>query len=107
MLRKASNFLKRKIPGYRRLLRLPRQIVARNPFDGDSRPTRVRIFQWGRPTLPFPHPWNYDQPIPMLETYFFRAEEEQGPGSVQSIWNCAEPAIICRPYPMAGREFGC
>ena len=34
----------------------------------------------GRPTLPFPHPWNYDQPIRILETYFWGADREQGPG---------------------------
>jgi cytochrome P450 len=30
--------------------------------------------------LPFPHPWNYDQPIRILEAYFWRADEEQGSG---------------------------
>ncbi|MEZ6049866.1 MAG: cytochrome P450 [Planctomycetaceae bacterium] len=34
----------------------------------------------GRPALPFPHPWNYDQPITILETYFWGAEKETGAG---------------------------
>ena len=91
------------VPGYRRMLRLPRQIFACNPFDGDSRPTRVPIFKLGRPTLPFPHPWNYDQPIRMLETYFFGADQEEGPGrhnryleipDFAPIFVSRDPAII-------------
>jgi len=64
------------------MLHLPRQLLAISPFDGDSRPTRVPIFKpgAGRPALPFPHPWNYDQPIRILETYFLGADREQGPG---------------------------
>jgi cytochrome P450 len=70
------------VPGFRRLLRLPGQLLGTSPFAGDIRPTRVPLF-WprsGRPTLPFPHPWNYDRPITILETYFWGAEAEQGPG---------------------------
>lgn len=33
-----------------------------------------------RPTVPFPHPWNYDQPIRILESYFWDADSETGPG---------------------------
>ncbi|MEX1039669.1 MAG: cytochrome P450 [Pirellulaceae bacterium] len=55
--------------------------MAKNPFGGDCLPTRVPLFrQPGRPTLPFPHPWNYQCPIEILETYFWRADEETGPG---------------------------
>lgn len=63
-------------------MRLPRQLFGISPFAGDSRPTRVPLFKpgSGRPTLPFPHPWNYDQPIRILETYFWGADAEQGPG---------------------------
>ncbi|MEQ8787577.1 MAG: cytochrome P450 [Pirellulaceae bacterium] len=70
------------VPGYRRLSRLPRQLLGVNPFDGDNRPSRVRVFfsGSGRPTVPFPHPWNYDEPIRILETYFWGAEREEGPG---------------------------
>ena len=82
MLGRISKSLECRVPGYRRLVRLPRQILRINPFDGDCKPTRVALFKpgAGRPTLPFPHPWNYDRPIEMLETYFFGADEEQGPG---------------------------
>ncbi len=76
------NSLKENVPGFQRLMRLPRQVLGVNPFDGDCRPTRVPLFRpgTGRPTLPFPHPWNYDQPLRILETYFWGADDEQGPG---------------------------
>lgn len=70
------------LPVSRRLARLPRQLLTASPFDGDIQPSRVPIF-WpgsGRPTLPFPHPWNYSEPIQILETYFWHADEEEGPG---------------------------
>ena len=54
--------------------RLPRQLLGISPFSGDIRPTRVPLLSpgSGRPTLPFPHPWNYRQPIRILDTYFWR-----------------------------------
>lgn len=33
------------IPGVQSLLRLSQQLLAINPFDGDSRPTRVPLFR--------------------------------------------------------------
>jgi cytochrome P450 len=82
MFRRISTFLEDNVWGYKRLVRLPRQLCARSPFSGDCSPTRVPIFKpWsGRPTLPFPHPWNYHQPLRILETFFWDAEQEQGPG---------------------------
>lgn len=64
----------------RRWRRLPRQLFALNPFDGDARPSRVPILApgSGRPTVPFPHPWNYQEPIRILETYFWGADREEG-----------------------------
>jgi cytochrome P450 len=60
---------------------MPRQLLGINPFAGDSRPTRVPLFRrGGRPTLPFPHPWNYLEPIRILDTYFWGADAESGPG---------------------------
>ena len=58
-------FLRDWIPGFARLERLPRQLLGISPFDGTIRPTCVPILSpgSGRPTLPFPHPWNYAQPI--------------------------------------------
>jgi cytochrome P450 len=75
-------FLEDKIWGYSRMVRLPRQLCGISPFRGDCRPSRVPIFKpWsGRPTLPFPHPWNYDQPLRILETFFWNADNEHGPG---------------------------
>lgn len=60
--------------------RLPGQLLGRNPFGGDIRPTRIGLFRWGggRPSLPFPHPWNYHQPLQILETYYWRCEEQTG-----------------------------
>jgi cytochrome P450 len=71
-----------RIPLMRRLIRLPGQVLRINPFGGDCRPARVPLFQPGsrRPTTPFPHPWNYGEPIRILETYFWGADAEQGPG---------------------------
>jgi cytochrome P450 len=80
MLRRLLTFLSDHVPGFHRLERLPRQLLGISPFAGDIRPTRVPVFQRGRPTLPFPHPWNYDQPIRILDTYFWGADGEQGPG---------------------------
>jgi cytochrome P450 len=82
MLGSLVTFLRDHVPGFRRLERLPRQLLGTSPFAGDVRPTRVPLF-WpasGRPTLPFPHPWNYDQPLRILETYFWGADCEQGSG---------------------------
>ena len=63
-----------------RLTRLPKQILGINPFNGDSKPSRVRLFDFGagRPTLPFPHPWNYTRPIEILETFFWNADAQEG-----------------------------
>ena len=78
---KILSYLEDHVPGYLRALRLPRQILAINPFQGDSKPSRVSLFRRGssRPSVPFPHPWNYDQPIRILESYFWDSDREQGP----------------------------
>jgi cytochrome P450 len=51
-----------------------------NPFDGDCLPTRVSLFGFGRPSLPFPHLWNYKDPIRIFETFYWGAEKETGSG---------------------------
>jgi cytochrome P450 len=51
-----------------------------NPFAGDLLPSRVRIFGFGRPSLPFPHPWNFREPLRILDTIWHGAERETGPG---------------------------
>lgn len=82
MLNILRTFCRDSVPGYLHLERLPLQILRINPFGGTIRPARVSRFQpgSGRPTLPFPHPWNYDQPIRILETYFWGAEADEGSG---------------------------
>jgi cytochrome P450 len=61
-------------------LRLLRQITGVNPFDGDCLPTRVPLVGFGRPSLPFPHLWNYREPIRILDTFFCGVEQETGSG---------------------------
>ena len=58
--------------------RLPDQFAGRNPFGGDSVPSRVSLFGRGRPSLPFPHPWNYTEPLRILETFFHGADGLEG-----------------------------
>ncbi|HEX7898707.1 MAG TPA: cytochrome P450 [Planctomycetota bacterium] len=60
---------------FRRTLR---QLGGENPFAGDVRPTRVGLLGFGRPTLPFPHPWNYREPIRILDTFFWDVERKPG-----------------------------
>jgi cytochrome P450 len=68
--------------GYRRLAGLKRQIFGGNPFLGDGLPTRVPFFKpkLRRPTLPFPHFWNYRDPIKILESCFSGTDDIEGPG---------------------------
>ena len=77
-MRQLFNFLGDHVPLFRRLTRLPQQLLHLNPFDGDCIPGRVPILSPGsrRPSLPFPHPWNFGEPIRILETYFAGAEKE-------------------------------
>ncbi len=57
------------------------QLRGVNPFGGDCVPTGIPwLFASGRPTLPFPHRWNYQRPIEILESYFWNADEETGAG---------------------------
>jgi cytochrome P450 len=60
--------------------RLWQQIRGVNPFDGDCRPSRVPLFGFGRPTLPFPHLWNYKEPLKIFETFYWGADKESGCG---------------------------
>ncbi|MGQ0814022.1 MAG: cytochrome P450 [Gemmatimonadota bacterium] len=74
-----------------------------NPFAGDCLPTRVHLFAFGRPSLPFPHPWNYREPIRILDTFFWGTERETGSGKhnrylevrgMPHVLVTREPAII-------------
>ena len=54
------------------------QIAGKNPFIGDITPSRIKLFRRGQPSLPFPHPWNYEQPIRILNAIFYGTENESG-----------------------------
>ena len=62
------------------LARSLQQVRGVNPFAGDCLPSRVPLFARGRPALPFPHLWNYKDPIKIFETFYCGAEKETGPG---------------------------
>lgn len=68
------------------LSRFAGQIRGRSPFGGTIRPGRVRLLApfSGRPTLPFPHPWNYRDPLRILESYFHGADGETERGARHS-----------------------
>src|SRR5688500_9561833 len=83
--------------------RLLQQFRGVNPFDGDCLPTRVSLFGSGRPTLPFPHLWNYKDPIKIFKTFYWDAEKETGSGKhnrylyvagLPPVLLTREPAII-------------
>lgn len=80
MLNRSLAFLEDLVPGILRLKRLSRQLLRNSPFAGSIRPTRVPLvsFSPGRPSLPFPHPWNYRDPLRILSTYYWNAETEDG-----------------------------
>jgi cytochrome P450 len=74
-----------------------------NPFDGDCLPSRVPLFGFGRPTLPFPHLWNYKNPIKIFETFYWDADKETGSGKhnrylyvagLPPVLLTREPAVI-------------
>lgn len=79
------------------------QVKGVNPFAGDCLPARVPLFKTGRPTLPFPHIWNYQDPIRIFETFFWDADKESGSGKhnrylyvagLPPVLLTREPAII-------------
>lgn len=85
------------------LTRSQRQVRGVNPFQGDCLPTRVGLIGFGRPSLPFPHLWNYREPIRILDTFFWKAERETGSGKhnryldvpgMDHVLVTREPAII-------------
>lgn len=83
--------------------RFMRQLRMANPFDGDCLPTRVPLLGFGRPSLPFPHLWNYRDPIRILDTFFWAAERQTGSGmhnryldvpGLPHVLVTREPAVI-------------
>jgi cytochrome P450 len=82
---------------------LLKQIRGVNPFGGDCLPSRVPLFGFGRPTLPFPHLWNYKNPIKIFETFYWGSERETGSGKhnryiyvagLPPVLLTREPAVI-------------
>lgn len=79
------------------------QVGGVNPFAGDCLPSRVDLFEFGRPSLPFPHPWNYTEPIRILDTFFWKVDGQAGsakhnryldvPG-LDHVLVTREPAVI-------------
>jgi cytochrome P450 len=56
-------------------------------------PTRVPLFRFGRPSLPFPHLWNYREPLRILDTFFWATEREEGSGKHNRY--LAAPGLPC------------
>jgi cytochrome P450 len=88
------------MPWLRRFLR---QLGGANPFDGTVATTRVPLLAFGRPSLPFPHPWNYRQPIRILDTFFWDVGRKSGSGrhnryldvpGLPHVLVTREPAVI-------------
>ncbi|MDB6130933.1 MAG: cypX, partial [Verrucomicrobiales bacterium] len=82
---------------------LLKQLRGVNPFGGDCLPSRVSLFGFGRPTLPFPHLWNYKNPLKIFETFYYGSEREAGSGKhnryiyvagMPPVLLTREPAII-------------
>ena len=65
------------------------QIRGVNPFGGDYLPTRVPLFGLGRPAVPFPHLWNYKEPIKIFETFYWDAEH--GMHKLEDLVDPADP----------------
>lgn len=83
----------------RRLARVPGQLLGTSPFGGTIQPTRIPVLRWkSRPALPFPHPWNYNRPLDILESYFADAESEAGPGRHSRYLDVPglEPVLVTR-----------
>ncbi len=51
-------------------MRLLQQLTKKNPFGGNYLPSRVSLLARNRVSLPFPHLWNYREPIRILDAYF-------------------------------------
>lgn len=58
------------------------QMLGESPFPGTLNPSRVPLLipSGVRKSLPFPHPWNFREPIEILESLFVDADAERGSG---------------------------
>ena len=95
--------------------RVLQQVRGVNPFAGDCLPTRVPLFGFGRPTLPFPHLWNYKNPIKIFETFYWDADKEAGSGrhnrylylaGLPPVLLTREPAVIKAVLSATGEKPG-
>lgn len=50
------------------------QLMGINPFRGDVLPSRVYVFERGRPCLPFPHLLNYKTPLSIFNAFYTNAK---------------------------------
>lgn len=92
-----------------------RQVGRRSPFEGDVVPSRVPLLGWGRPSLPFPHPGNYTEPIRILDSFFWGLDGLQGsarhnryldvPG-LDTVLVTREPAVIKAILSATGDKAG-
>lgn len=83
--------------------RLLRQLTLRHPFAGEIVPARMPLLGLGRTSWPFPHPWNFREPLRILDAYWSDVERlsESGrhnryldvPGLPQVLVT-REPAVI-------------
>ena len=84
-----------------------RQIRGENPFAGDCLPTRVPFFRFGRPALPFPHPWNYKEPLKIFETFYCDTENESGSGKHNRyLYVAGLPPVLLTREPAVIKEIG-
>lgn len=92
------------------------QLRGVNPFaGGDCVPSRVPFFALGRPSLPFPHLWNYREPIRIFDTFWHGAEKEAGParhnrylyaGGFPPVLLTRDPAVIKAILGVTGEKPG-
>lgn len=69
------------VAGLSMFRRLPGQLLQRNPFGGSIVPARIPTLRSrGRPCLPFPHPWNYREPLQILQSCHWNADSLDGDG---------------------------
>jgi len=52
------------------------QLMGINPFEGDVLPSRVHLFERGRPCLPFPHLLNYKTPLQIFDAFYTHTESK-------------------------------
>jgi len=85
------------------LARTGRQLCGVNPFRGAIVPTRVGLIGFGHPSLPFPHLFNYREPIRILDAFFWKVARYDGSGrhnryldvpGMDHVLVTREPAVI-------------